>query len=81
LDWEMWGRGPAGTDPATLYCYALLAPDTAKLVWKTFEDVLESAAGRRAVFRAAARLLHRAPNEYPDLVEPLRRLINQLGEA
>lgn len=76
LDWEMWGRGPTGSDPATLYCYALLSPETAEVVWKTFQDVLESAAGQTALFRAAARLLHRAPVEYPDLIEPLRRLVS-----
>jgi hypothetical protein len=26
LDWEMWGRGPAGTDAATLLLYSLLVP-------------------------------------------------------
>ncbi|WP_146134754.1 phosphotransferase [Actinopolyspora mortivallis] len=42
LDWSLWGRGPAGTDAATLYCYSLLAPRTAATVWHTFVDVLDA---------------------------------------
>ncbi|WP_447005894.1 aminoglycoside phosphotransferase [Saccharothrix isguenensis] len=29
LDWEWWGRAPAGTDAATLLCYSLLTPTIA----------------------------------------------------
>lgn len=75
LDWEMWGRGPVGTDAASLYCYSLLTPETARRVWAVFEDVLDSPAGRTALFRAAARLLRRAPRDYPDLAEPLQHLV------
>lgn len=77
IDWEMWGRGPVGTDPACLYCTSLLAPETARRVWRLFEDVLDTPAGRTALFRAAARLLHRAPREFPELTVPLEQLVDR----
>lgn len=75
LDWELWGRGPAGTDAATLYCYSLLAPKTAARVWETFSDVLDSADGRAALRYAASRALHRVDmGDHPDLEEALHDL-------
>lgn len=74
LDWELWGRGPAGTDAATLLCYSLLVPDVSTLVRQTFADVLGTRAGRVAQLTASARLLARSrEGEYPELVGPLRR--------
>ena len=58
LDWELWGRGPAGTDAPTLYCYSLLVPDTAERVRDTFAHVLDTDAGQLALFYVTARLLH-----------------------
>ncbi|MGW4215321.1 aminoglycoside phosphotransferase [Lentzea sp. NPDC004789] len=76
LDWELWGRGPAGTDAATLLCHSLLAPDTAERVRDTFADVLNSDAGRLAQLYAAARLLHRIDKgDHPDLATPLRKFV------
>jgi hypothetical protein len=73
LDWEGWGRGPTGVDAATLYCYSLLLPNTARRVFETFRDVLDSPTGTVAQLYAIARLLSRAEKgDYPDLVEPLR---------
>ncbi|MFE2688967.1 hypothetical protein [Streptomyces mirabilis] len=36
LDWEDWGRAPAGFDCAMLYAYSLLQPDTAARVRAAF---------------------------------------------
>ena len=78
VDWEMWGRGPEGTDAATLYCYSLLAPETAHRVHEVFADALDTPAGRRAQVYVAARLLTRAPQDYPDLAAPLRQHIDSM---
>ncbi|WP_090011488.1 hypothetical protein [Lentzea albidocapillata] len=68
LDRESWGRGPAGTDAATLLNYSLLVPQTVERVRDTTD------AGLPAQFYVAARLLHRADRgDHPDLVAPLRR--------
>lgn len=44
LDWELWGRGPAGTDAATLHCYSrrLLVPAIAKKIHAMFAEELSS---------------------------------------
>lgn len=74
LDWEMWGRGPAGTDAANLYCMTLLVPEVAAEVHDVFADVLDTPTGRTAQILVTARLLHRAAlGDFPDLVAPLRR--------
>lgn len=80
LDWEFWGRGPVGTDAASLYCYSLLVPGVARRVWQTFGAVLDTDDGRRALLWVAARLLHRATKfgDYPALITPLRELIAPL---
>lgn len=80
LDWEFWGRGPVGTDAASLYCYSLTAPETARHVWTVFADVLDTDDGARALLWVAARLLHRVTHfgEYPDLVTPLRELADRV---
>ncbi|MFF5990652.1 MULTISPECIES: phosphotransferase [Prauserella] len=76
LDWEFWGRGPAGTDAASLYCYSLLVPDVARRVWRTFGTVLDTDDGQRALLWVAARLLHRATKlgDHPALITPLHEL-------
>ncbi|MET9633565.1 aminoglycoside phosphotransferase [Lentzea sp. NPDC006480] len=79
LDWELWGRGPTGTDAATLLCYSLLVPDTAERVRDTFADVLGTDAGQLALLYVAARLLHRVDKgDHPHLAAPLRKLIETL---
>ncbi|RZS43352.1 hypothetical protein EV193_102331 [Herbihabitans rhizosphaerae] len=85
VDWEHWGRAPAGTDAATLYCYSLLAPSTARALHDVFADVLDSPAGQVAQLYVIARLSHRARRgEHPDLVEPLanhaRSLLGDPGQ-
>ncbi|MQA11928.1 MAG: aminoglycoside phosphotransferase [Pseudonocardiaceae bacterium] len=81
LDWEFWGRGVAGTDPATLYCYSLLAPRTADIIWNLFADILDTDNGRNALLHVSARLLHRTTNmdDHPDLEQPLRRLVARIS--
>ncbi|MBQ0926760.1 aminoglycoside phosphotransferase [Saccharopolyspora endophytica] len=63
LSWEAWGRGPAGTDAATLLCCSLLAPTTYLAVLSQFRDVLDTSTGRVAQLYAAARLLLRAERD------------------
>jgi hypothetical protein len=65
LDWEGWGRAPAGLDAATLYCHSLLAPATAGEVRRRFGDLLATPDGRLSQLYAAARLLQRGPEECP----------------
>ncbi|MBV9162783.1 MAG: phosphotransferase, partial [Pseudonocardiales bacterium] len=73
LDWEMWGKGPAGTDVATLYCYGLLNPDISHRIHSKFADILDSPDGVIAQLWVAARLLKRIRNsgDFPDLETPL----------
>jgi hypothetical protein len=74
LDWELWGRGPAGTDAASLLCHSLLVPAVADRVHTTFADVLDTPAGHTAQLAVAARMLGRiAGGDYPELEIPLRR--------
>ncbi|MGI9003543.1 MAG: phosphotransferase [Pseudonocardia sp.] len=79
LDWELWGRGPAGTDAATLLCHSLLVPEVVEAVRTLFADVLDTPTGRVAQLYVIARLLRRIDGgDYPDLAEPLGRLASHL---
>jgi len=72
LDWELGGRGPAGTDAATLLLHSLLVPTVAKRVHATFGDLLDTDAGQTAQLAVAARLLSRiAGGDYAELTELL----------
>lgn len=82
LDWELWGTGPAGTDPATLYLYSLLVPTMSRTVHTVFRDVLDSPHGKVAQLHVTARLLLRLRmGDHPELEQPLRehtrRLLNK----
>ncbi|SFD77999.1 hypothetical protein [Streptomyces aidingensis] len=82
LDWESWGRGPAGYGAATLYCHSLLVPETARRVRELFADVLDSPEGRYAQACVIAHLLQRAlGGDYADLVLPLHRLADRILQA
>lgn len=74
VDWEWWGRGPAGVDAATLLCHSLLVPNIRAKVCEVFADVLDTADGRAAQLYVVARLLRRVTEsgDYPDLEGPLR---------
>lgn len=75
LDWELWGRGPAGTDAATLLCFSLLVPHIVDTVRARFAYQLEAPAGRVAQLYVAARLLRRVDQgDFPELKAPLERL-------
>ncbi|MGH3905500.1 MAG: aminoglycoside phosphotransferase [Pseudonocardiaceae bacterium] len=79
LDWEGWGLAPAGYDAASLYCYSLLAPNTACKVYETFADILDTADGIRAQLHAIGRLLLRINGgDYPDLADPLHQHAQRL---
>ncbi|GAB2881579.1 aminoglycoside phosphotransferase [Streptomyces mayteni] len=79
LDWESWGRAPAGYGAASLYCHSLLVPRTARRVHEVFADVLDPPEGRYAQLCVIAHLLRRAlGGEYGDLVLPLRELADRL---
>lgn len=79
LDWEGWGRGPAALDAATLYCYSLTEPETARRVLHELRDQLETPTGTVAQLYAIARLLSRTEKgDYPELVGPLRRHLDAL---
>ncbi|GAB2862631.1 hypothetical protein GCM10027200_73910 [Lentzea nigeriaca] len=72
LDWEWWGRGPAGTDAATLLCYSLLVPEMVDRVRSVFGDVLESESGRLAQLYVTSRLFRRIDmGDHPDLATAL----------
>lgn len=77
LDWELWGRGPTGTDAATLYLFALPVPDVAHRVHDLFADVLDSPAGRIAQIGVASRILYRA-EQHPHLAQAAREHIAPL---
>jgi hypothetical protein len=71
VDWACWGRAPAGTDAATLYCSSLLSPAARRAVRAHFHDVLDSAAGRVAQLHVAARMLVEK-GDHRDFVAALR---------
>ncbi|GIL28949.1 phosphotransferase [Actinocatenispora comari] len=80
LDWELWGRGPAGTDAATLLLCALPVPAVAERVAELFADMLDTDDGRSAQMAVAARMLARiAGGDYPQLAEPVRHHLARLG--
>ncbi|MGH3915536.1 MAG: hypothetical protein ACRDTC_19330, partial [Pseudonocardiaceae bacterium] len=70
LDWETWGRAPAGYDASTLLCASLHHRPTATRIRETFHPVLDNHSGRIALLSAVCRYLA-LPNE-PE--EPLRKL-------
>lgn len=80
LDWEMWGKGPAGYDEATLFLFSLRIPEAAQRVRAAFAAVLDSPAGRVAQLVAAARLKDRIDDgDFPELAGLLATHVDQLG--
>ncbi|WP_017612128.1 hypothetical protein [Nocardiopsis salina] len=81
LDWESWGRAPAGLDAAALYCHSLTHPATAEQVREVFADQLDTPDGVRAQLYVIARLLLRIERGDDPAVAPLlhrrtRELLN-----
>ncbi len=74
LDWETWGRAPAGYDAATLLCATLNRPDVAGLIHRALAEFLDTPAGRIATLAAAVRFLRFADDgELTELALPVRR--------
>lgn len=75
LDWETWGRAPAGYDAASLLCATLMYPDSAETIRRKLAHFLDTPGGRVATLAAAVRFLRFADGgELTDLALPLRRL-------
>jgi hypothetical protein len=79
LDWDCWGLAPLGYGPAKLYCSALLVPDVAAEVYKTFRDQLDTDDGRISLVLAASLLLEKAEARYPEIIEPVQDLLRRLA--
>jgi hypothetical protein len=75
LDWEIWGRAPAGYDAASLLCTTLTYPNSAERVRRALAHFLDTPSGRVATLAAAVRFLRFADGgELTDLALPVRRL-------
>ncbi|MFD7161594.1 hypothetical protein ACFV9C_43915 [Kribbella sp. NPDC059898] len=84
LDWETWGRAPAGYDAATLLCATLNQPETAHRIREALAEFLDTPAGRVATLTAAVRFLRFADDgDHTQLAIPVRRhglaMLEQLG--
>lgn len=74
VDWEGWGRAPAGYDAATLYVHSLLRPAVAERVRAEFAARLDSRDGLLSQLYATGRMLLRINDgDYEDLAIPLHR--------
>ncbi|MFE2159906.1 hypothetical protein ACFW9M_19070 [Streptomyces lydicus] len=79
LDFEGFGLAPSGYDPALLYAYSLLTPQTAARIRTDF-PILNTPAGRTALLVVAAVLLQSASRgDHPELIEPLRALVTAVA--
>ncbi|MFE7462607.1 hypothetical protein ACFU6R_00690 [Streptomyces sp. NPDC057499] len=79
LDWERWGRGPAGYDEAALFISSLTAPAVAERVRHEFKHVLDTPAGHFSQLVVASEYLQgmeRGNNL--DLEAPLRTHVAKL---
>lgn len=73
LDWETWGRAPAGYDAATLVCTSLASPDLARRISPALSEFLDTRSGHIAMLAAATRLLRFADGgELTELAHPVR---------
>lgn len=70
LDWEGWGRAPAGYDAGLLHAYSLRVPELAERVRVELDPILETRAGRVGELVALAELLQvNARGWHPELGE------------
>ncbi len=79
LDWERWGRAPAGYDAALLFVSSLTEPTTAARVRQEFAHILDTPAGRFSQLVVASEYLQgmeRGNNL--ELERPLRLLVGDL---
>jgi hypothetical protein len=80
LDWETWGRAPAGYDAATLYLTSLLDPNCQR-IYQALAPLLETSTGHCAVLAAAVRLLRFVDGgEMTALARPLREHVRSLTD-
>lgn len=57
LDWESWGKGPAGLDAAFLLCFSLNQPPMFKNISNLFKDEFNSADGYISLLFACSELM------------------------
>jgi hypothetical protein len=82
LDWETWGRAPAGYDAATLYCASLLRPNTARRVHDALADLLDTRSGKVATLAVVIRFLRLVDGgEYLSLAKPLRNHADRIIDS
>lgn len=85
LDWEAWGTAPKGFDVALLYCFTLQQPKTAKMVYESFKDWLDTPSGNKAQMFACAELMRMSelysdhPQLYPCLANRAEELASPYG--
>lgn len=79
LDWETWGRAPAGYDAATLVCTSLARPDLARRIRWALAEFLDTPSGQIATLAAATRLLRFADGgELTELAQPVRQYATEI---
>ncbi|WP_344638137.1 hypothetical protein [Kitasatospora cystarginea] len=79
LDWEGWGRAPAGYDAALLHAYSLRVPETAAEVRRHLGNLLDTPAGRFAELVVITELLQTATRgDNLELEAPLRHRLGHL---
>ncbi|WP_334186963.1 hypothetical protein [Noviherbaspirillum sp.] len=73
LDWESWGTVPFGSDLAFLYCFSLMSPKVADIIFRRFELQLCSVDGKISLLFAIAELLRmiEVHGDHPGLRVPL----------
>lgn len=82
LDWEGWGRAPAGYDAATLHGRSLTSPVAAARIRTELAAILETPAGRLAELAVIAELLHAADRgAHPQIVNHLRHRAKTLRDT
>ncbi|MFH9610796.1 phosphotransferase [Streptomyces sp. NPDC017448] len=79
IDWEGWGRMPAGFDIGLFHAYSLTVPATAARIRTTFPDILRTEEGRIGELVALAQLLQVSERGgHPELTPHLARRAEQL---
>jgi hypothetical protein len=74
LDWETWGKAPAGYDAASLICATLPYPQLTHRLRTALAEFLDTPGGRIAALAAATRFLRFADGgELTELALPVRR--------
>ncbi|MFH8555776.1 aminoglycoside phosphotransferase family protein [Streptomyces celluloflavus] len=71
LDWERWGRVPAGYDPGLLHAYSLRVPLVATRIRSQFATVLDTPAGRIGELAALAEMLQAVARGFYPKLAPL----------